>query len=62
VLCEHAVKLTLAPARIGAEDIDRLRSSGCSDTAIVELTQVVGLFAYYNRIADGLGIDAEAES
>jgi len=60
-LCEHAAKLTRAPAEIGVEDIDRLRSSGCSDTAIVELTQVTSLFAYYNRIADGLGIDAEPD-
>jgi uncharacterized peroxidase-related enzyme len=60
-LCEHAEKLTLAPASIAAADIDTLRRSGCSDTAVVELTQVVGLFAYYNRIADGLGIDPEPD-
>ena len=61
LLGQHALKLTLAPASIDAEDIEQLRAGGCSDTAIVELTQVVGLFAYYNRIADGLGIDPEAD-
>lgn len=55
------MKLTLEPGRIGVGDIQRLRSGGCSDTAIVELTQVVGLFAYYNRVADGLGIDPEPD-
>ena len=61
MLCEHAAKLTLAPADIEVEDINRLRARGCSDTAIVELTQVVSLFAYYNRIADGLGISCEPD-
>lgn len=61
LLGEHAAKLTLEPAAIVAADIERLRSGGCSDTAIVELTQVVGLFAYYNRVADGLGVDPEPD-
>ena len=39
----------------------RLREAGCTDGAIHDLTQVVGFFAYYNRLADGLGIDPEPD-
>jgi hypothetical protein len=33
---------------------------GFSDTAIHDIVQITGFFAYYNRLADGLGIDPEA--
>ena len=39
----------------------RLREAGCTDGAIHDLTQVAGFFAYYNRLADGLGIDPEPD-
>ena len=60
-LCEHAAKLTREPQSVTREDIERLRASDCDDPAIHDLTQVVALFAYYNRIADGLGIELEPE-
>ncbi len=60
-LSQHAVKLTREPAGIDEHDVDRLRHAGCSDAAIHDLTQVVGFFAYYNRLADGLGIDPEPD-
>jgi len=61
VLSAHAEKLALHPASIDAEDIARLRDAGCSDRAVLELTHVVGFFSYYNRLADGLGIDPEPD-
>lgn len=60
-LCAHADKLTREPSAIDAADVDRLRAAGCDDIAILDVTQVVGLFAYFNRIADGLGIDPEPD-
>ncbi len=60
-LCAHAVKLTQDPASIGEPDMGRLREAGCTDGAIHDLTQVAGFFAYYNRLADGLGIDPEPD-
>jgi alkylhydroperoxidase family enzyme len=33
-----------------------LRAHGFDDAAISHAVQVIALFAYYNRIADGLGI------
>ena len=60
-LCRHACKLTLQPAAIVPSDVDALRDAGCTDKAIEDLTQVVALFAYFNRLANGLGIDPEPD-
>ena len=34
---------------------------GFDDDAVHDVVQVTALFAYYNRLADGLGIDLEPE-
>ena len=60
-LCRHAEKLTRVPWEVAAEDIDTLRRAGCDDDAIHDLTQVVALFNYYNRLADGLGAGPEPD-
>ena len=60
-LCRHAEKLTLRPAAVDAADIDGLREAGCDDATISDVTQVVALFAYFNRLADGLGVDPEPD-
>lgn len=56
-----AVKLTLTPSHLTAEDVAALRAVGFDDATIHDIVQVVALFAYYNRLADGLGIDPEPE-
>jgi uncharacterized peroxidase-related enzyme len=58
-MLDFAVKLTETPRAMTREDVEGLRSVGFSDTAIHDIVQVTGLFAYYNRLADGLGIDPE---
>ena len=60
-MLDFAVKLTLEPGSIVAADLNRLREHGFDDYAISDIVQVTALFAYYNRIADGLGIDDEPE-
>ena len=60
-LCDYAVKLTAAPAEVGAEDADLLRSYGWDDAAIHDAIQVVSFFNYINRVAEGVGIEDEPE-
>lgn len=60
-MLDYAVKLTRTPWKIVAADIDALREQGFSDTAIHDIAQVTALFAYFNRLADGLGIDPEPD-
>jgi alkylhydroperoxidase family enzyme len=44
---------------MSAADIEGLRDLGLSDGAIHDVVQVTALFGYYNRLAEGLGIDPE---
>lgn len=60
-LCDFAVRSTHEPASIAAEEIDGLRAHGWSDAAIHDGIQVIAFFNYINRVADGVGIEAEPE-
>ncbi|MXZ95828.1 MAG: peroxidase [Acidimicrobiaceae bacterium] len=53
------VKLTKTPGAMEDADVDALRSAGFSDRDILDIVEVVGYYAYANRIADGLGIELE---
>ena len=55
----YAEKLTREPASMVRADVDLLRSVGLSDTDVLQLAEVVGYYAYVNRIADGLGVALE---
>lgn len=60
-LCDYALKLTAAPADVGAADADLLRNHGWNDGAIHDAIQVISYFNYINRIAEGVGIEDEPE-
>ena len=58
-MLDFAVRLTRDPSEVRREDLDALREVGFDDVAIHDIVQVTALFNYYNRLADGLGIDPE---
>ena len=60
-MLDFAAKLTREPASVRAADLEALRRHGFDDPAIHDIVQVAALFGYYNRLADGLGIDPEPE-
>ena len=60
-MLDYALKLTLAPGKIVKEDVDKLRSQGFDDRAIHDICAITAYFAFVNRIADGLGVEVEAE-
>jgi uncharacterized peroxidase-related enzyme len=60
-LLDFAVKLALTPQKMNRADVDALRAHGFDDAAIHDIVQITGLFSYYNRLADGLGIDPEPD-
>ena len=60
-MVEFVSKLTREPQSMSRDDLERLRAHGFDDYAITDIVQITGLFAYYNRLADGLGIDDEPE-
>lgn len=60
-ILEYVEKLTLEPASTRQEDIDKLKSDGCSERMIHDIAQVASYFNYINRLADGLGVELEDE-
>ena len=59
-MLEYVAKLTQAPWMKEEEDVHALREVGFSDAAILDINQVTGYYAYFNRLADGLGVELEA--
>lgn len=60
-MLDYATKLTRTPGTMSQTDIQTLRQHAFSDAAIHHITQITALFNYDNRLADGLGIQAEPE-
>ena len=60
-ILDYACKLTLTPAEMSEADIEALRQAGLDDASIHDVVQVAALFNYYDRLADGLGIEPEPE-
>ena len=58
-MLEYVAKLTLEPWNMVEDDVVKLRESGFSDAAILDICQVTGYFAFVNRLADGLGVELE---
>lgn len=58
-MLRYSVKLTVSPASVGAADVDRLKAVGFTDTAVLDICQVVSYYNYVNRLADGLGVELE---
>lgn len=52
----YATTLTIAPGTISAADIERLRTAGLDDLAILDLNNIVAYYNYINRVANGLGL------
>ena len=62
MMLEYADKLTRTPSAMTVADVARLRAGGFSDRAIHDGCALVAYFAVVNRIADGLGVELEAQS
>ncbi len=58
-MLDFAVRLTRDMASVREDDVAALREVGFDDVAIHDIVQVTALFNYYNRLAEGLGIDPE---
>ena len=59
-MLDYAAKLTLAPWKMEKGDVEALREVGFSDSAILDINQVTGYYAFVNRLADGLGVELES--
>ncbi len=60
-MLDYAMKLTRTPAAMTAADVEALRQAGFDDRMIHDICAITGYFAFVNRIADGLGVQLEAD-
>jgi uncharacterized peroxidase-related enzyme len=60
-MLRYADKLTRTPGAMQEQDVKVLRDAGFSDADVLGIVQVVGYYAYVNRLADGLGVPLEAD-
>jgi uncharacterized peroxidase-related enzyme len=58
-MLDYAAKLTIDPGSVTEQDVVGLRDVEFTDTDILHIAEVVGYYAYANRLADGLGIPLE---
>lgn len=59
-MLDYSAKLTRIPGEMIREDVEKLKTAGFTDRAILDIAQIVAYYAYVNRIADGLGVSLEA--
>ena len=55
------MKLTLTPQLVTEQDVQAMRDAGLSERGILDANLVVCLFAFENRLADGLGIELDRD-
>jgi uncharacterized peroxidase-related enzyme len=60
LLCRLAERLARDSQSVSDADVSELQRAGLSDSAIHDAVQVIAYFSYINRIADALGVEAEA--
>ena len=58
-MLDYAVKLTRGSSMMSADDIRKLRAARFDDRAIHDICAIASYFAFANRLADGLGVEAE---
>ncbi len=59
VMLRYVDKLTRTPAKMTKQDVTTLHEAGFSDSAVLDICQVAGYYAFVNRLADGLGVELE---
>jgi uncharacterized peroxidase-related enzyme len=55
----YADKLTRTPGKMEKRDVEQLIAAGLSERDVLDVNQIIGYFAYVNRLADGLGVPLE---
>ncbi len=58
-MLEFAELLTVQPANVVGDDIERLRQLGWTDEDVVDIVHQTAMFNYMTRIADGLGVELD---
>ena len=60
-IVEYVEKLTKTPSQVTREDVSALRSVGLDDQQILSVVLITSMYAFMNRLADGLGVHLDKE-
>ena len=58
-IVEFVEKLTLEPSEMTEGDVQKLRQVELEDKQILSVVLIASMFAFMNRLADGLGVEIE---
>ena len=58
-IVEFVEKLTREPSEMTEGDVQKLRQVELEDKQILSVVLITSMFAFMNRLADGLGVDIE---
>ena len=61
VIVEYVEKLTKTPSQVTRDDVSALRSVGLDDQQILSVVLITSMYAFMNRLADGLGVQLDKE-
>lgn len=61
-LCTVAEKLSAMPTKMVEADWGPLRDLGFNDEALLEVAHIVGVFNHLTRLADGFGLQLDAQT
>ena len=61
-MLEYAEKLTLTPAIMTQEDVQKLRDVGWTDRDVLDIATVCAYFNFRVRIVDGLGLEMSEQA
>jgi len=60
-MLEYVDLITRNPAGATQDMVRHLKTHGFSESAILDIVQIAGYYAFVNRLADGLGVELEDE-
>ena len=60
-IVEYVEKLTKTPSQITEADVVALRSVGLDDQQILSVVMITSMYAFMNRLADGLGVQLDEQ-
>ena len=61
-MLEYAEKLTLTPAMMTQEDVEKLREAGWTDRDVLDIATVCAYFNFRVRMVAGLGLELSDQS
>ena len=61
-MLEYAEKLTLTPAMMTQDDVQKLRDVGWMDRDVLDIATACAYFNYRVRIVDGLGLEVSDQA